>query len=133
MIRILVAFLCAIAMTAHAQLPPPGAPGAINDPRYCGEPERTPQGRIKRSKAVLREFAKIFPCPATLQPVPSCPGWAIDHTIPLAMGGCDSVINLSWLPDEIKSCASDWCKDRWERVYHAAPRLPVVIEEEVEP
>ena len=127
---ILLVWAC--SLPAQAEMPRPGEPGAINDPRYCGEPARTPQGRIKRSRGVLREFARIFPCPSTLQPVPSCPGWAIDHTIPLAVRGYDSVANLTWLPDEIKSCGMDWCKDRWERNYHASPRQPVLIEEDAD-
>jgi hypothetical protein len=108
-----------------AQLPAPGEPGAPADARYCGEPARTNDGRIKRNRAVLREFAAVFPCPSTLQPVASCPGWAIDHVIPLAAGGCDAAINLQWLPDGIKRCAGDLCKDRWERLYHGYPRTPV--------
>ena len=124
----LIALLLAFAIQpALAQLPEPGQLGAIADPRYCGEPDRYESGRIKRSGAVLREFARTFPCPATLDHVTSCPGWAIDHTIPLASGGCDSVINLTWLPVQIKSCASDWCKDRWERTYNARPRQAVRI------
>ncbi|HSW19542.1 MAG TPA: HNH endonuclease signature motif containing protein [Ramlibacter sp.] len=118
----LLLVLCAPAL---AQLPAPGQPGAIDDPRYCGEPARNADGVIKRNRAVLREFARVFPCPATLQPVPSCPGWAIDHTIPLASGGCDAIPNLTWLPDAIKRCADSACKDRWERRYHAHPRAPV--------
>ncbi len=100
--RLLIALLLAAA-PAWAQLPAPGAPGAIADARYCGEPARDAAGRIKRSRAVLRQFAQVFPCPATLEPVASCPGWAIDHVIPLAAGGCDAPINLQWLPDGIKS------------------------------
>jgi len=129
---LLAIFLLAVGPSSWGQsgLPDPGTPGAINDPRYCGEPARTESGRIKRDRKVLREFARIFPCPVTLEPVPSCPGWAIDHTITLSMGGCDSIINLTWMPNEIKSCARDWCKDRWERIYHAAPRAPVTIMED---
>ena len=112
----------------HAQLPAPGQPGAIQDARYCGEPARTADGRIKRSRALLREFAKTFPCPETLEPTPSCPGWALDHVLPLASGGCDSAINLQWLPDTIKSCADADCKDRWERIYHALPRRLVDLQ-----
>jgi len=113
---------------ARAQLPAPGQPGAPADPRYCGEPRRTAEGRIHRDRAVLREFAKTHPCPSTLEPRPSCPGWAIDHVIPLASGGCDSLINLQWLPDSLKSCAGD-CKDRWERRYHGTPRQTINLED----
>jgi len=110
-----------------ASLPFPGQPGAINDPRYCGEPARDSNGRIIRSRAVLNEFAKVFPCPSTLSPISSCPGWHIDHVIPLASGGCDTKVNLQWLPVQIKSCSLPACKDRWERNYHAMPRKAVVL------
>lgn len=123
--RALVLLILLACAPAFAQLPAPGQPGAVDDPRYCGEPARDKRGVIKRSRVVLRQFARVFPCPATLEPTPSCPGWAIDHTIPLASGGCDTVANLSWLPDVIKSCADDACKDRWERKYHAMPRQKV--------
>lgn len=33
-------------------------------------------------------------------------------------GGCDTVIVAQWLPIEIKTCADDFCKDRWERVVY---------------
>lgn len=114
--RLIAALLCAVSLNV----------AAINDPRYCGEPSRDVNGHIKRSRVVLREFAKVFPCPSTLKPSPSCPGWAIDHTIPLASGGCDTQVNLTWLPDEIKSCKSSVCKDRWERKYHSNPRQKVL-------
>lgn len=123
MIRTLILLL--IPCAALAALPAPGTPGAPNDPRYCGEPKRDKHGTIIRSRAVLRQFARVFPCPANLKPVPSCPGWAIDHVVSLAAGGCDSQSNLQWLPAAIKSCASPACKDRWERTYHAIPRQPV--------
>ena len=125
---LVTALLILCASSSFAGLPAPGEPGAIDDPRYCGEPERYASGRIKRSGAVLRDFARVFPCPVTLEHVTSCPGWAIDHTIPLASGGCDLVVNLTWLPVQIKSCAKPECKDRWERKYHAIPRQSVVID-----
>lgn len=60
-----------------------------------------------------------FKRPATGQHTGPCKGWAIDHVIPLAVGGCDAVSNLQWLPVEIKSCAGTVCKDRWERKVYA--------------
>src|SRR5574343_452129 len=113
------ALLIALACSSAFALPAPGEPGAINDQRYCGEPARHENGRIKRSKEVLRDFVAAFPCPATLEHSTSCKGWQIDHTIPLASGGCDSVANLTWLPVQIKTCGKDYCKDRWERLYHS--------------
>lgn len=114
-----------LAGPVAAVLPAPGAAGALTDPRYCGEPARDKDGSIKRSQTVLRHFVAVFPCPATLQATTTCTGWAIDHVIPLADGGCDAPGNLQWLPDGIKSCAGSLCKDRWERKYHAAPRQKV--------
>jgi hypothetical protein len=122
---ILVSVLAALSapMDAFAAL--------ADDPRYCGgEPARTPDGRIKRSGAALRAFVRVFPCPATLEVTLKCPGWAIDHTIPLADGGCDKPVNMTWLPNALKNCAGTVCKDRWERKYHASPRIavPMVVE-----
>ncbi|MBK7352661.1 MAG: HNH endonuclease [Nitrosomonas sp.] len=69
----------------------------------------------KRKSAVVAAFKRIHPCPSNGQTEGPCPGWAVDHVIPLAVGGCDAVFNLQWLPNEIKSCAGTLCKDRWER------------------
>lgn len=117
-----------LPVAAQAHLPAPGTPGAPQDPRYCGEPARDTRGRIARDRQLLARFATVFPCPATLAPQARCPGWAIDHVIPLAAGGCDAQINLQWLPTRIKSCAGRVCKDRWERQYHAIPRQKITLE-----
>jgi 5-methylcytosine-specific restriction endonuclease McrA len=88
----------------------------LADSRYCREePLRDKNGRIERSVTVLNEFKRTHPCPSTKLKFGICPGWAIDHVIPLACGGCDEIHNLQWLPNEIKSCAGSFCKDRWER------------------
>lgn len=95
-------------------------PAALVETRYCGTPARNADGSIKRSTAVLNAFKRIHPCPATGLTTGACPGWAIDHPLPIACGGCDAVSNMQWLPDRIKSCSDPWCKDRWERsVYDA--------------
>lgn len=91
------------------------------DGRYCGPPVRDDKGRIARSASEVRKFKLEHPCPATGLSTGPCPGWAVDHVIPLACGGCDSVENMQWLPQLIKSCAGELCKDRWERkVYCSA-------------
>ncbi|WP_290964148.1 HNH endonuclease signature motif containing protein [Hydrogenophaga sp.] len=100
----LLVFLLLVASLALAQ-----------DPRYGGPPERDADGNIKRSRAVLREFQRIHPCPSTGLQSGSCPGWFKDHVIPLVCGGADSIVNLQWMPGEIKTCAGTTCKDRWER------------------
>lgn len=83
--------------------------------RYCGKPQRNAAGKIIRSTAVKESFRKLYPCPVTSLNYGACTGWAIDHVIPLASCGCDSVTNMQWLPDTIKSCHGTECKDRWER------------------
>lgn len=53
-----------------------------------------------RGKKVLREFVKQQACPATgLHRLP-CPGWQIDHVIPLKCLGLDEPENLQWLTAE---------------------------------
>lgn len=95
---------------------------AAPDPRYCtAAPVRASDGKIARSRAVLREFKAQHPCPSTGIATGPCPGWAIDHVIPLAACGCDSVANLQWLPVEAKAASGPLAKDRWERRVYRCP------------
>lgn len=105
----------ATAMSALAALPEPGTPGAPVDARYCGEPARDAQGRIKRSAAERARFVAAWPKPQTGE-------WHVDHVIPLANGGCDLPFNMQWLPIDIKNCPGEFCKDRWERKVYKVPR-----------
>ena len=98
--------------------------------RYCGPPKRDASGAIYRSYRVYSEFRKLYPCPMTGKTTGPCEGWRngvyekwqVDHPIPLASCGCDSVSNMQWLPIQIKTCAGEFCKDRWERkVYQCKP------------
>ena len=92
--------------------------GPLDETRYCGPPQRLADGTIKRRADVIQAFKRIHPCPATGLATGPCPGWQVDHTIPLVCWGCDEVSNLGWLPVQIKTCAGQLCKDRWEqRVY----------------
>lgn len=78
-----------------------GDPSA--DARFCG-------GKPVRNPATVKAFKKEWPCIA-----PCDKTWQVDHIIPLAVGGCDAIINMQWLPGTIKTCAGTVCKDRWER------------------
>lgn len=71
--------------------------------------------RQVRGYAAKAEFRKIHECPSTGRNTGACPGWQVDHVIPLASCGCDIVENLQWLKNTIKTCAGTECKDRWER------------------
>lgn len=93
--------------------------------RYCGEPKRDASGSILRSQAVIAAFQKQHPCPSTGKTTGACRGWAINHVIPLACGGCDSVSNMQWLPVVIKAGWQDWSVDRHERkIYASRPKQP---------
>jgi len=83
--------------------------------RYCGEPRRTSTGQIYRDSSVVYSFRKVWKCPSTKQTTGACPGWSVDHIVPLVSGGCDAVWNMQWLPNEIKSSKGTLPKDRWER------------------
>jgi hypothetical protein len=100
-------FMLALCTIAHADIK--------NDPRYCGEPARTPAGTIVRSAKVRSDYKKIVPCPITGLSTGACPGWQIDHIVPLVCGGCDRLDNVAWMDNRIKTCADDWCKDRYEQ------------------
>lgn len=90
--------------------------GPLDETRYCATtPHRDSDGSISRRADVLAAFKRHHPCPSTGKTYGACPRWRMDHVVPLACGGCDSVSNLAWMPDAIKSCAGVVCKDRWER------------------
>lgn len=107
MMRVLA---CAAVVLATAACASP-----LTETRYCGAPPRDAAGEIVRDARVARAFRRVHPCPSTGLATGACPGWSIDHVIPLACGGCDSVANMQWLPNEIKRAAGELPKDRWER------------------
>lgn len=111
----LILLLWAGFMPAFAQL------SAVQEIRYCGQPRRGADGSILRSTAVLSAFKRTHACPSTGLRFGPCPGWAIDHILPLASCGCDAVWNLQWLPNELKSAAGALPKDRWERRVYTCP------------
>ena len=65
---------------------------------------------IHRSQKAKAQFKQLYPCPATGRTKGSCPGYIIDHIIPLACDGADSPENMQW---QTKSEAKQ--KDKWER------------------
>ena len=87
--------------------------------RYVAEIKRDANGQIVRRADVLVAFKKAHPCPSTGKTTGVCPGWQMNHVIPLACKGADTVSNLSWQPTVIKTCWQDWCQDRFERKIYA--------------
>lgn len=54
------------------------------------------QAEIVRDPAQVRAFRKAHPCPSTDLFTGPCPGWVVDHTIPLCAGGADHPNNMQW-------------------------------------
>lgn len=121
-LTILLSLLITFPVLANEYLQPLApAIDPLKEYRQCGAPPRDADGVIKRSSAVIYAYRKLHPCPVTGKTTGACPGWAINHVIPLASGGCDAVSNMMWLPVQVKSCKLVWCVDRWERKYYDVP------------
>lgn len=56
--------------------------------------------RIARSQAEVRAYRKEQPCPSTGKVRGACPGYQVDHVIPLCAGGPDHRSNMHWLSVE---------------------------------
>lgn len=82
---------------------------------------RETDGSIQRSRSSIAAFRRLYACPSTGSKVGVCPSWQIDHVVPLACGGCDTVVNMQWLPVQIKAASGVHAKDRWERTVYCAP------------
>lgn len=71
-----------------------------------------------RNPATARAFRRANPCPATGRTSGACPGWVVDHRIPLCAGGPDDPRNMAW-----STAADGKVKDGWERALCARLKL----------
>jgi len=55
-----------------------------------------PASASARVARQVRAFRAAHPCPATGKPSGPCPGWVVDHVIPLCLGGADAPANMQW-------------------------------------
>lgn len=70
-------------------------------------------GVTKRSYIARSNFIKTNPCPNNLNIYKNkCPGYIVDHIVPLCAGGLDSPINMQW--QTIKE-AKDKDKLEWKK------------------
>ena len=52
--------------------------------------------KAHRSEAQKNAFKREHPCPSNGNNHGSCPGYVIDHIVPLACGGADEPSNMQW-------------------------------------
>jgi hypothetical protein len=63
----------------------------------------------KRNPEARREFMKSHPCPSTGETSGACPGYVVDHVVPLKRGGADAPSNMQW-----QTIQEGKAKDKWE-------------------
>lgn len=82
---------------------PPSSPGVKRDSK----------GKIQRSATAKSSFRKGHPCPSTGKTSGRCPGYEVDHRVPVACGGSDSPSNMQWLSkNENRLKGSQGCRRR---------------------
>jgi hypothetical protein len=75
-----------------------------------GSSSRSYTHTYHRSRAARNSFQSSHPCPSTGRGYGACPGYVVDHVIPLACGGQDAPSNMQW-----QTVAEGRAKDKWER------------------
>lgn len=63
-----------------------------------------------RDPRAVRAFRHDHPCPANLHSKGKCPGYIVDHVIPLCAGGADNPGNMQWQTkgEAIKKDREEW-------------------------
>lgn len=55
-----------------------------------------PATAVERRGAERAAFVREHPCPSTGMSKGRCPGYVVDHVVPLCAGGADSPANMQW-------------------------------------
>lgn len=67
-----------------------------------------------RSRPERAAFHREHPCPATGKRSGTCPGYQVDHVLPLKCGGLDKPENMQWLTVDAHKAKTaleaDWCR-----------------------
>jgi hypothetical protein len=78
--------------------------------------KRNASGKIARSTAAVNAFKRANACPATGKAsTASCPGYIVDHVVPLCACGEDKPTNMQW-----QTLAASKAKDKLEDAQCAA-------------
>jgi hypothetical protein len=56
--------------------------------------------KIKRDPAARASFERSHPCPSNGKSSGACPGYVVDHMVPLKRGGADKPSNMQWQTKE---------------------------------
>lgn len=51
---------------------------------------------LARDRNEVRLFRSKYPCPATGHIQAKCPGYVVDHIVPLCAGGADRITNMQF-------------------------------------
>ena len=70
---------------------------------------RDAHGKIARSRSARSTFEHSYPCPSTGKSSGACPGYVVDHVVPLKRGGADAPSNMQW-----QTIAAAKAKDKTE-------------------
>jgi len=90
------------AHTAHHTGTHAAGHGAVHPGAHSGGAKAAPgvardsHGRIARSEEQKDAFKHGHPCPSTGKSSGACPGYTVDHVVPLKRGGADRPDNMQW-------------------------------------
>ena len=63
-----------------------------------------------RDSKPVAAFRQTHACPSTQKFTGPCPGWVVDHVVPLCWGGADLPLNMQWQDRQ-----ASYRKDAFER------------------
>ena len=72
----------------------------------CHTPQEPPK---KRDAGMRKLFIAQHPCPSTGKTKGACPGYVVDHIVPIKRGGGDNPYNMQW-----QNIEDGKDKDKWE-------------------
>lgn len=71
--------------------------------------------KVSRDPAQVRAYRSEHPCPATGKTSGACPGYVVDHIVPLCAGGADHPDNMIWQQkaESVEKDKTEWALCRW--------------------